>query len=87
MPKSLWERSGHWEKYQENMFVTENFIRGETTTAAALSDTSAVDYGAGGEGGRGRGGDHEQDRGGEEQQGFQHGSLLNCLCLWRASCS
>jgi len=24
MPKSLWERSGHWEKYQENMFVTES---------------------------------------------------------------
>ena len=33
----------------ENMFVTENFRRGETTTAEALSDTSAVDYGAGGE--------------------------------------
>ncbi len=24
MPKSLWERSGHWAKYQENMFVTES---------------------------------------------------------------
>ena len=24
MPRSLWERSGHWEKYQENMFVTES---------------------------------------------------------------
>ncbi len=24
MPKSLWERSGHWEKYQENMFITES---------------------------------------------------------------
>ncbi len=22
MPKSLWERSGHWAKYQENMFIT-----------------------------------------------------------------
>ena len=24
MPKSLWERSGHWEKYQEHMFITES---------------------------------------------------------------
>ncbi|MDR0909357.1 MAG: threonine--tRNA ligase [Spirochaetaceae bacterium] len=24
MPKSLWERSGHWAKYEENMFVTES---------------------------------------------------------------
>jgi threonyl-tRNA synthetase len=24
MPKTLWERSGHWEKYKENMFVTES---------------------------------------------------------------
>ncbi|NLM00052.1 MAG: threonine--tRNA ligase [Treponema sp.] len=24
MPRSLWERSGHWEKYKENMFVTES---------------------------------------------------------------
>jgi len=24
MPKSLWERSGHWDKYKENMFVTES---------------------------------------------------------------
>jgi threonyl-tRNA synthetase len=24
MPKSLWERSGHWAKYQENMFITES---------------------------------------------------------------
>jgi threonyl-tRNA synthetase len=24
MPQSLWLRSGHWEKYQENMFVTES---------------------------------------------------------------
>lgn len=24
MPKSLWERSGHWAKYRENMFVTES---------------------------------------------------------------
>ncbi len=24
MSRSLWERSGHWEKYQENMFVTES---------------------------------------------------------------
>jgi hypothetical protein len=24
MPQSLWERSGHWAKYQENMFVTES---------------------------------------------------------------
>ncbi|NCN05401.1 MAG: threonine--tRNA ligase [Spirochaetales bacterium] len=24
MPKSLWDRSGHWEKYQEHMFVTES---------------------------------------------------------------
>jgi threonyl-tRNA synthetase len=24
MPRSLWERSGHWEKYQENMFITES---------------------------------------------------------------
>ena len=23
MPKSLWERSGHWAKYRENMFTTE----------------------------------------------------------------
>lgn len=24
MPQGLWERSGHWAKYQENMFVTES---------------------------------------------------------------
>ena len=24
MPRSLWERSGHWEKYKENMFITES---------------------------------------------------------------
>ena len=24
MPRSLWERSGHWEHYQKNMFVTES---------------------------------------------------------------
>jgi threonyl-tRNA synthetase len=24
MPQSLWERSGHWSKYRENMFVTES---------------------------------------------------------------
>lgn len=24
MPRSLWERSGHWAKYQQNMFVTES---------------------------------------------------------------
>lgn len=24
MPQSLWERSGHWGKYRENMFVTES---------------------------------------------------------------
>ena len=24
MPRSLWERSGHWAKYQENMFITES---------------------------------------------------------------
>ena len=24
MPQSLWLRSGHWEKYQENMFITES---------------------------------------------------------------
>ncbi len=24
MPKTLWERSGHWEKYKEHMFVTES---------------------------------------------------------------
>jgi len=24
MPKSLWERSGHWAKYQQNMFITES---------------------------------------------------------------
>ena len=24
MPKSLWERSGHWAKYKNNMFVTES---------------------------------------------------------------
>ena len=24
MPQSLWEKSGHWEKYQENMFLTES---------------------------------------------------------------
>lgn len=24
MPRSLWERSGHWEKYQEYMFITES---------------------------------------------------------------
>lgn len=24
MPKSLWERSGHWAKYRENMFITES---------------------------------------------------------------
>lgn len=24
MPRGLWERSGHWAKYQENMFITES---------------------------------------------------------------
>ncbi len=24
MPQSLWERSGHWAKYRENMFITES---------------------------------------------------------------
>ncbi len=24
MPKTLWDRSGHWAKYKENMFVTES---------------------------------------------------------------
>ena len=24
MPKSLWERSGHWAKYRENMFITSS---------------------------------------------------------------
>ncbi|UTC77503.1 threonine--tRNA ligase [Treponema sp. OMZ 799] len=24
MPRSLWERSGHWSKYKENMFITES---------------------------------------------------------------
>lgn len=24
MPKPLWERSGHWAKYKENMFITES---------------------------------------------------------------
>lgn len=24
MPQSLWLKSGHWEKYQENMFITES---------------------------------------------------------------
>ena len=24
MPRSLWERSGHWEHYQANMFITES---------------------------------------------------------------
>lgn len=24
MPKSLWDRSGHWAKYRENMFITES---------------------------------------------------------------
>ena len=24
MPRSLWERSGHWEHYQKNMFITES---------------------------------------------------------------
>ena len=24
MPKSLWERSGHWAKYRDNMFITES---------------------------------------------------------------
>ncbi|MDR3312054.1 MAG: threonine--tRNA ligase [Spirochaetaceae bacterium] len=24
MPRSLWERSGHWAKYQESMFITES---------------------------------------------------------------
>ena len=24
MPQSLWNRSGHWEKYKENMFITES---------------------------------------------------------------
>lgn len=24
MPRTLWERSGHWAKYQENMFITES---------------------------------------------------------------
>jgi len=24
MPKSLWERSGHWAKYREHMFITES---------------------------------------------------------------
>ncbi|AEE16260.1 threonine--tRNA ligase [Treponema brennaborense] len=24
MPQSLWERSGHWAKYKENMFITES---------------------------------------------------------------
>ncbi len=24
MPQSLWERSGHWAKYRDNMFVTES---------------------------------------------------------------
>ena len=24
MPRNLWERSGHWEKYPENMFITES---------------------------------------------------------------
>jgi threonyl-tRNA synthetase len=27
MPKSLWERSGHWAKYRENMFTTESETR------------------------------------------------------------
>ncbi|MCK6487196.1 MAG: threonine--tRNA ligase [Planctomycetes bacterium] len=27
MPKSLWERSGHWAKYRENMFITESETR------------------------------------------------------------
>lgn len=24
MPRTLWERSGHWSKYKENMFITES---------------------------------------------------------------
>lgn len=24
MPRTLWERSGHWDKYNENMFITES---------------------------------------------------------------
>ena len=24
MPRTLWERSGHWEKYRDNMFITES---------------------------------------------------------------
>ena len=24
MPRSLWERSGHWDHYQQNMFITES---------------------------------------------------------------
>ena len=39
-PQVLWERSGHWAKYRENMFVTSELDRGGNTTHA--EDASAA---------------------------------------------
>jgi len=42
-PQALWERSGHWEKYRENMFLTREQDRGHGGAAAGDAGDAADD--------------------------------------------
>ncbi|TVR07608.1 MAG: threonine--tRNA ligase [Planctomycetota bacterium] len=46
-PQALWERSGHWAKYRENMFITHEQDRGGKLETVALSDESCDSGGCG----------------------------------------
>jgi threonyl-tRNA synthetase len=46
-PQGLWERSGHWAKYRENMFITFEQDRGVDRGAAG--EHGACSHGAGGD--------------------------------------
>ncbi|NRA39914.1 MAG: threonine--tRNA ligase [Planctomycetes bacterium] len=42
MPKTLWEKSGHWAKYRENMFITwENVTKSDGSDDADSAEESA----------------------------------------------
>ena len=44
MPQTLWQRSGHWDKYQENMFVTRERAEEEDSRLYALKPMNCPDH-------------------------------------------
>ncbi|TVR44609.1 MAG: threonine--tRNA ligase [Planctomycetota bacterium] len=71
-PQALWERSGHWAKYRENMFITHEQDRGGKPETVAVSDQECEDGGCGH--------DHHQEAGQEPAAAVRTFALkpMNC---------